>query len=325
MRAARFLGNDRIEMTDVPLPTPAPGEVLLEVACCGLCGSDKRPYHSGYDLIPGHEVSGTVVDANGCDVAVGTRAVAYINVFCGQCQHCQRGDTNRCTQTQGLLGWTAPWNGGYAEYMVVPAIDILPVDPDIELDAAVLLLDTIGTAWHGLRLAEVSKASRALVIGCGPLGLGAVAGLRAFGVPEVFGCDLAAERLAAAESLGALAMTPNEVAGIADLDLVVEAVGSPQTIMQAIRAVCPGGRVVMLGEVWEPWLFEPSAETMLKDYSLIRSWYFPISEYAENQRMLLDGKVDPSLLISHTFPLEELPEAFRLFMSGQTRKVLVAT
>jgi 2-desacetyl-2-hydroxyethyl bacteriochlorophyllide A dehydrogenase len=324
MRAARFLGNDRIEMADVPLPSPAPGEALLEVAYCGLCGSDKRPYHSGFDLIPGHEVSGIVVDANGCNVAIGTRAVAYLNVFCGQCRYCQRGDTNCCTQSQGLLGWTAPWNGGYAEYMVVPAIDILAVDAEIELDAAVLLLDTIGTAWHGLRLAEVSTASRALVIGCGPLGLGAVAGLRAFGVPEVFGCDLATERLFAAESLGAHSLAPNEVAEIKDLDLVVEAVGSPKTIMQAIRAVSPGGRVVMLGEVWEPWLFEPSVETMLKDYSLIRSWYFPIREYAENQRILLDGKVDPSLLISHIYPLEELPEAFRLFMSGQTRKVLVA-
>ena len=324
MRAARFLGNERIEIDDLPEPKPAPGEVLLEVAYCGLCGSDKRPYRDGFDLIPGHEVSGTVVDANGTDVAVGTRAVAYLNVFCGECRYCRRGLTNLCPNRRGLLGWTAPWHGGYAEYMAVPAIDVLPVDAAIGLDAAVLLLDTIGTAWHGLRLAQAGEASRALVIGCGPLGLGAVAGLRAFGVGEVFASDLVEARLLAAAELGAHPVRPDEVAGLEDLEVVVEAVGTPATIMQAIRAVEPGGRVVMLGEVWRPWSFEPSQETMLKDYSLIRSWYFPIREYAENQQMLLEGKADPRLLISHTFPLERLDEAFRLFLSGQTRKVLAA-
>ena len=324
MRAARFLGHGRIEIVEAPEPVPASGEVLLRVAYCGLCGSDKRPYRDGFDLIPGHEVSGTVVDANGCDVEVGTRAVAYLNVFCGGCRYCRRGETNRCLRSRGLLGWTPPWHGGYAEYMAVPAIDVLPVDPAVGLDAAVLLLDTIGTAWHGLRLAQAETAARALVIGCGPLGLGAVAGLRAFGVGEVYACDLTDTRLDAAADLGAKPVPPAEVEGLADLDVVVEAVGSPRTIMQAIRAVAPGGRVVMLGEVWTPWTFEPSAATMLKDYSLIRSWYFPISEYAENERLLLAGTVDPARLISHTFPLEELPEAFRLFVAGRTRKVLVA-
>ena len=95
--------------------------------------------------------------------------------------------------------------------------------------------------------------------------------------------------------------------------------------MGAVRQVAPQGRVVMLGENWEKWPFEPSEETMLKDYSLIRSWYFPISEHAENQQMLLEAKVDPGQLISHTFPLERLAEAFQLFWSGQTRKVLCAS
>jgi 2-desacetyl-2-hydroxyethyl bacteriochlorophyllide A dehydrogenase len=323
MLAARFRGNGVIEMGEEPEPRPAPGEVLLRVAWCGLCGSDKRPWREGFPLIPGHEVSGVVVDANGTDVPEGTRAVAYLNVFCGECRYCLAGETNRCLRSRGLLGWSAPWNGGYAEYMAVPASDVLPVDDAVGMDAAVLLLDTIGTAWHGLRLADATAARRALVIGCGPLGLGAVAGLRAFGVPEIYGCDPAETRRAAAADFGAVGVTPEEVDGIADLDLVVEAVGSGPTIMQAVRVVAPGGRVVMLGEAWQPWQFEPSLATMLKDYALIRSWYFPVAEHAENQRMLREGRVDPSLLISHTFPLAQLPEAFDLFASGASRKVLV--
>lgn len=324
MLAARFVGDSHIEMRDEGIPTPAEGEVLLQVSFCGLCGSDKRIYREGFPLVPGHEVSGVVVDGNGTGIATGTRVVAYLNVFCGTCRYCLRGETNRCRNSKGLLGWSAPWNGGYADFMAVPAIDILAIDDRIELDEAVLLLDTIGTAWHGLRLASVETASRALVIGCGPLGLGAVAGLQAFGVQEIFGSDLSTSRREAVTSFGGHPVQPDEVEGLEDLDLVVEAVGTAGTVMSAIRSVAPGGRVVMLGEIWKPWQFEPSAETMLKDYSLIRSWYFPITEFAENQQMLIDGKVDSSQLISHTFPLAELPDAFGLFMGGDTRKVLVA-
>lgn len=323
MRAARFLGDGRIEMVDVPVPEPAADEVLLKVAFCGLCGSDRKPYRAGSVLTPGHEVSGTVVDANGLDIDVGTRAVAYLSVFCNDCRYCRGGATNLCLRRRGLLGWTEPWHGGYAEYMTVPAIDVVPIDDAVGLDAAVLLLDTIGTAWHGLRLGRVAEASRALVIGCGPLGLGAVAGAVAFGVAEVFATDLVATRRDAAAHLGATPVAPADVDRIADLDLVVEAVGSQATIMQAVRAVAPGGRAVMLGEAWEPWTFEPSLETMLTDYSLIRSWYFPLSEFAENQRLLRDGAVQADRLISHVFPGRDLDDAFRLFFSGETRKVLV--
>lgn len=322
MRAARFLGEGRIEITDQPMPTPTSGEVLLKVAYCGLCGSDRRPYREGFPLIPGHEVSGTVVDANGCNIAVGTEAVAYLSVYCGDCTYCRRGLTNLCLHRQGLLGWSAPWNGGYAEYMAVPAKDIVPLDPAISLDVAVLLLDTIGTAWHSLRLAQVTESSRVLVMGCGPLGLGAVAGLQAFGVKDYFASDLVATRRAAAEEFGARAVMPDEVREIEDLDVIIEAVGHPALINEAVQVIAPQGTVVMLGEAWQPWHFQPTGDSMLKDYALIRSWYFPLSEFAENQRMLVDGMVDGKRLISHTFDLEALPEAFRHFLSGETRKVL---
>jgi threonine dehydrogenase-like Zn-dependent dehydrogenase len=324
MLAARFIGNGQISMRQEETPAPPPGEVLMRVSFCGLCGSDKRPYREGFPLIPGHEVSGIVVDGNGTGIAEGTRAVAYLNVFCGQCRYCLSGETNRCQHSRGLLGWSPPWNGGYADYLSVPAFDVLPIDDRVGLDEAVLLLDTIGTAWHGLRLAGVGEAARALVIGCGPLGLGAVAGLQAFGIREIFGSDLSEARREAVRSFGARPVKPEEIENLDALDIVVEAAGTPATMMSAIRAVAPGGRVVMLGEIWKPWSFEPSAETMLKDYSLIRSWYFPINEFRENQQMLIDKRVDSTQLISHTFPLAELPEAFSLFMGGDTRKVLVA-
>lgn len=323
MRAARFLGDEKIGMVEVAEPQPGPGQVVLDVAFCGLCGSERKYYRLGADLTPGHEVSGTVIDANGTDIKVGTRAAAYLSIYCGECRYCRVGFTNRCQNRQGAIGIAAPWHGGYAERMVVPARNILPLDDGIGLETGVLLLDTFGTAWHGLRMAAADRAARGLVIGCGPLGLGAVAGMVAFGVPEVFASDLIATRRQAAAELGATPVEPSEIAALEKFDVVVEVVGSQKTIMQSIQAVAPGGRVVMLGELWEPWLFEPTRETMLTDFSLIRSWYFPINEFAANQRLIRDGAVPTERLISHVFPGDALDEAFRLFVSGESRKVPV--
>ncbi|MGI8483149.1 MAG: zinc-dependent alcohol dehydrogenase [Thermomicrobiales bacterium] len=325
MKAARFLGNKSIELYQAEKPVPDEGEVLLQVGFCGLCGSDKRPYQEGFPLIPGHEVSGIVVDANGTGIPLNTRAAAYLSVYCGECEYCKRGLTNNCIHRKGLLGWSDPWNGGYAECMAVPARDILVLDDSVTLEEGVLLLDTIGTSWHALRMANVQSSSNVLIIGCGPLGLGAVAGAIAFGAANVYACDLVDYRRQAAADLGAVAVTPQEMAQLEAIDVIVEAAGTPVTLMQAIRMVAPQGRVVMLGEIWKPWTFEPDADTMLKDYSLIRSWYFPIEEFAENQQYVIDKKIDTAKLISHTMPLDDLQAAFQLFFSGQTRKVLSAS
>jgi len=324
MRAARFRGNQRIEIIDVPRPEPGPGEVLVEVAYCGLCGSERLPHRRGTDLTPGHEVSGAVVAANGCDVAEGTRAAVYLSMFCGECRYCKEGTTNLCRRSRGLLGWTPPLHGGYADYVVVPARNLLPLHPDVDLQAAVLLLDTFGTAWHALRLVHAEEATRALVIGCGPLGLGVLAGLQSLGVRETYASDFVASRLAAAEEFGAAPVRPEEVPALEDLDLIVEVAGQPAALTQAVNVIAPRGTVVMLGEPREDWPFHPCPTSMLKDYSLVRSWYFPVSEFAENQQPLLDGKVTAAQFVSHVLPLDRLDEAFRLFVSGETRKVLVA-
>ena len=324
MRAARFLGDERIEIMETRDLVPGPGEVLLEVAYCGLCGSERKPYREGLDLTPGHEVSGTVVDANDTDVAVGTRAAVYLSLFCGECNRCRLGLTNACPHYRGLLGWTPPFHGGYADYLVVPARNVLPIHPEVSLQAAVLLLDTFSTAWHALRLAEPCEGTRALVIGCGPLGLGVVAGLSAFGAKGIWASDFVELRLDAAAELGATPVAPAHVSELADLDLVIEVAGKPEALSQACRDVAPGGTVVMLGEPREPWTFQPCFENMRKCYTLLRSWYFPVSEFARNQQLLLDGKVDFRQFISHVVPLEELDDAFRLFASGETRKVLAS-
>ena len=174
MRAAYFRGNQVIELVDVPRPELKPGEVLIKVAANGVCGSDRKILRGGFGLIPGHEVSGTVVEVTpGCETPVGARVAVYIPRHCGECVYCQAGRGNLCPHKPGLLGWST--DGGYAEYMALPDRNALRLDDRISLDQGVLLLDTLGTSSHGLRLARAAEAETALVIGAGPVGMGAVA------------------------------------------------------------------------------------------------------------------------------------------------------
>ncbi len=322
MLAAKFPGRGVIEMIDVPIPTPEIGEVLIKVAYCGVCGSERKVFRNGINVIPGHEVSGTVVDANGTEVPEGTRIAGYLPLYCGVCRFCVSGNTNRCSNRGGLLGWSHPWDGGYAEYMRMPARNALPLDDAIGLDSGVLLLDTIGTAFHAIRLASTSESDRALVVGCGPLGLGVVAGLGAFGV-QCYAADLYPERMAAAEALGAIPVEARDAGDLENINLIIEVTGRPDNIRRSIKQVDSGGKVVLVGEWEDSWEFEAGGAIILKDFHLIRSWYFPLLEFEENQRMILDGAIDPTKLFSHAFPLVELPEAFELFLSGSSRKILV--
>jgi threonine dehydrogenase-like Zn-dependent dehydrogenase len=281
----------------------------------------------------------------GCTLAAGTRVAAYIPLFCGQCPYCQRGAANLCPHKKGLLGWST--DGGYAEYMALPERNALPLAEGVSFAEGVLLLDTLGTSGHALRLARSWEAESVLVIGAGPIGIGAVAMLDALARTKgsassgtaCFVSELSPYRRERAAAFGTKAPTL-EVTSIdpraEDLeamirkrvpygvDLVVEAVGSWPTIVQSLDLVRPGGTVCLVGEHWgKVTLDRPKGSWMINDMTLIRSFYFPLPEYEENQAMIVDGTLDAAGLASHTFPLEQLRAAYDLFGAGEALKVLV--
>ncbi|MFO7698239.1 MAG: alcohol dehydrogenase catalytic domain-containing protein [Anaerolineae bacterium] len=331
MRAAYFRGNQVIELVDVPRPELQPGELLIQVAANGVCGSDRKILRGGFELIPGHEVSGTVVEITpGCETPIGARVAVYIPRHCGQCIYCQSGRGNLCPHKPGLLGWST--NGGYAEYMALPDRNALRLDDRVSLDQGVLLLDTLGTSSHGLRLAHADQAETALVIGAGPVGMGAVAYLSAVGVPEIFVSEFSDYRLEIARGYGAIPVNPNRedlAQRIKDshpygVDLVVEAVGTLPTIWQSFDLVRPGGTISLLGEYWgKVELDRAKGAWMINDIQLIRSFYFTIPEFYENQQMIIDGVLKTAPLASHSYPLEEISAAYEIFQRGDTVKVLV--
>jgi 2-desacetyl-2-hydroxyethyl bacteriochlorophyllide A dehydrogenase len=331
MRAAYFRGDQVIDLVDVPRPELKPGELLIKVAANGVCGSDRKILRGGFELIPGHEVSGTVVEAtSGCQTPLGARVAVYIPRYCGECIYCQDGRGNLCPHKPGLLGWST--NGGYAEYMALPDRNALRLDDRVSLDQGVLLLDTLGTSSHGLRLAQAGQAATALVIGAGPVGMGAVAYLKAIGVPKVYVSEFSDYRLEIARGYGAIPVNPtrddltqcikdNHPYGV---DLVVEAVGTLPTIWQSCDLVRPGGRISLLGEYWgKVELDRPKGAWMINDITLIRSFYFTLPEFYENQQMIIDGVLDTGPLASHSYPLEEISAAYDLFQRGDSVKILV--
>jgi len=330
VKAAYFVGEGRVAIKDVPIPTPKDGEVLIKVHSCGLCGSELPYFEKGYPQIMGHEVSGTVVETGaGTSVPVGTRCAVYLTVTCGRCTFCKSGHDNMCLNRSGSLAWGIP--GGYAEYMVVPEGIVLTLDERISLELGVLLLDYLGTTCHGLRLANAVRSTTAAVIGCGPIGLGTIVALKLFGVSTIFGADLSPYRLKEVERLGARPIDAREgdTGGRIleqtwpGVDLVVEASGSPKAWREGFMALRPLGTMLVLGEHQGRMELYLTSEFWHKDCHLVRSWYFPKKEFFENQRMIIESDLDFASLISHRFPLERLQEAMELFRARETTKVLI--
>ncbi|MFO7956057.1 MAG: alcohol dehydrogenase catalytic domain-containing protein [Candidatus Brocadiia bacterium] len=331
MLAARFHGDGEIEFMDVPTPEPGEGELLVRVAACGVCGSDHKVLRGGSRFTPGHEVAGTVAETGpGCTTPDGARIAVYLPRHCGECSYCRQGRGNLCPHSKGLLGWNT--DGGYAEYMLVPDRNALLLDDAVSFDEGVVLLDTLGTSGHAVRLAEASGAESALVIGAGPIGAGALACMKAFGVETVFVAELSAYRREKAAELGGVPVDP-QAEDLEErvreefpygVDVVVEAAGTLPTIWQSLDLVRPGGTVCVVGEYWGAVELErPKGRWMLNDITVIRSFYFTLPEFAENQRMVLDGRLPAAEMVTHRFPLTEMAAAFDIFLSGKALKVMV--
>ena len=331
MKAARFLGGGRIEPHEVLVPEPGPDEVLIEVHSCALCGSDRGAFWEGSDVIPGHEVAGTVVAA-GRDVTgleEGARGVVYLVDFCGECSICNTGSTNMCPNRRKMYGFTA--DGGFAAYEVVRSRCFLPIADDVPLDLATTLLDFYGTNLHAFRRAGLPLPRIVGVIGCGPIGLGAISVAKALGVQRVFGIDVAPYRLDLAGRFGAVAIDARpgdameSVLALAPggCDVVIEAAGITATQRQAIGLAAPGGTVVFVAHNREPLEVHTSTSLIASERTLVGSEYFPIGEFSDTHELFSSGALDAQSAVSHRYPLEQIESAFDTFWSGASAKVLV--
>ena len=249
MRAVSLVEAERLEVVDLPAPEPGPGELLLRVSACGICGSDLTSYKRGLFIgVPGHEVAG-VVEAAGTDAGwqPGATAVLQPGGGCGACDECRGGGYHRCIESLTGGGTVRP--GGYAELMAVRADRLRPLPDGLEPELA-CLAEPLSVAIHGIRRAGVRAGEDAIVLGLGSIGLLATAALRWLGAGRVVGVDPVEVRRELASGLGAEAALPRARDVRAELDgapVVLECSGQPEAIQQAIDLATPGGRVALLG------------------------------------------------------------------------------
>ena len=260
MRVAVLNRPGEIEIIERPEPEPGPGEVRVRVAAVGVCGSDTHYFDHGRigsfvveaPLVLGHEASG-VIDAVGPGVdagRVGQRVSIEPGVPCRSCEQCLAGRYNLCPRMR--FHATPPIDGSLAELVVIHEAFAHPV-PDSVSDEAAALLEPLSVGIWSVRKAEVGVGSRVLVTGAGTIGLVAVQVARAAGAVEITVVDVNDDRLAVAAELGATrTVNPTAddlAAALADAapEALIECTGHPAVTQQAVRALAPAGRAVLVG------------------------------------------------------------------------------
>lgn len=324
MRAV-VIADARIEVADLPDPTPTAGEVVIAVERCGICGTDLRlPENPGNDgLIPGHEIAGRVVDAgrqvNG--LQAGTLVAVKPSDPCGHCGPCRREEPNCCpNQWPTHIGLAR--NGGYAEYVSAPARNVIVV-PDGLTAADAALAEPFAVALHGLSLAPTPAGTTATVIGAGPLGLLITVALLERGV-EVTVVEPRPARAAAALSMGAASIHSSslelEEGSYGRTSLVLECSGAPGMAAEAVRLVRTGGSVILMATTRQPFTLE-SHSWLRKEVGVRPSVGYSMTDFMAGLRAVAGGLVSPALLSTEERPLEEAQASFDALRDGEAVKI----
>ena len=342
MRGVILPGQERVEIEEFDSPEPGPGQVLVKMMASGLCGSDLRAIyheHTGADpnerygnVIAGHEPAGRV-EAVGPGVVgfgPGDRVVVYHIVGCGRCEECRKGFMIGCHSSErSAYGWQR--DGGHADFLLAEARTLLHLPEELTYADGALVACGFGTAYQGILRADVSGRDRVLVVGLGPVGLGAVM-LAASSGAEVIGVDLVPERLELAQKAGAahVLMGGDDAAGgISDLteghgaEVCLDCSGSAAGRLLCLEAARTRGRVVFLGEGGEV-AFEPSPLLIHKQLTLHGSWVCGLYEMGDLLEHLARKGLHPDTTVTHSFPLSETKQAYEAFDAGKTGKVVIS-
>ena len=325
MKALLLSKYKHLEFADLPEPKLGPGEVLVRVAACGICGSDVHGYDgsSGRRIPPivmGHEAAGIVAALGDgvTDFAEGDRVTFDSTVYCGTCAPCRRGEINLCDNRQVLGVSCAEYRraGAFAEYVAVPSRIVYRL-PDGLSFAEAAMLEAAAVAVHAVSLAQSFPESTALVVGVGMIGLLAAQALRAAGCSRVFVADVDGSRLKLAQDLGATAVLSAEtdiakqvlqLTGGAGTDVVVEAVGRTETVTASVESVRRGGTVVLVGNISRE-VSIPLQKVVTRQIRLQGSCA-SAGEYPRAMELLASGAIQVKPLITAIAPLADGPQWF---------------
>jgi L-iditol 2-dehydrogenase len=320
MKALLLSSYNHLELANLPVPSPAPDEVLIRVAACGICGSDVHGYDGSSGrrippLVMGHEAAG-IVSAVGSSIssfAPGDRVTFDSTVYCGACPSCLRGDMNLCDSRQVLGVSCGDYRraGAFAEFVAVPA-RILHRLPENLPFAEAAMLEAVAVAIHGVNLAHITASDSVLVIGAGTIGILTLQAVRATGCKKVLVTDVDQDRLNLAKQLGAtetrlssenlqsqiLQLTSNQ-----GVDVALECVGRNETVAAGIDAARKGGTVVLVGNI-APNVNLPLQKVVTRQIRLQGSCASS-GEYPRAIELLASGAIKVKPLITAVAPLED--------------------
>ncbi|WP_431803966.1 galactitol-1-phosphate 5-dehydrogenase [Halobacillus andaensis] len=330
MKALNLYGIQDIRLEETKDPIIESGtDVIIKVKAVGICGSDisryKKlgPYIEGMTF--GHEFSGEVVEVGPevFHIHAGERVAGCPTYYCGECESCQKGELSRCEHLT-VIG--ARHQGSYAEYVKLPAENIISLPDHVDFETA-SLIEPSSVVAHGFYRTTMEPGEEVAVMGCGSIGLLAIQWAKIFGAKKVYAIDIDDTKLAAAKEVGAEVLINSldkpaheqvsEHTNGRGVDLAVESAGSPITSSQIFALPKKGGEVVFMGIPYadiqiERYYFERIVRNELR---VLGSWNaisspFPGKEWEASVHYMNTGQINVKPMISHRLKLEEGPETF---------------
>jgi 6-hydroxycyclohex-1-ene-1-carbonyl-CoA dehydrogenase len=338
MKAAVFHGPEQgLRIEDIPVPEITADQLLVKVAACGVCHTDLHYIEHGVPtfkkppIVLGHEASG-VVETVGADVAKfkqKDRVLVPAVLTCGRCPACRDGRENICSEMT-MLG--NHFDGAYAEYVAVPAKDVLHLPESIPLQEASIIADAISTPYHAVRnRAQVRPGDTVVVFGCGGVGMNAVQLASAAG-GYVIAVDISERKLEWARQFGAaVCINASQTERVSKeikkrtgggADIALEVIGNPRTIEEAFESVRVGGRLVVVGYTHEN-ISIMAGKIMFKEIEVLGSLGCRPADYVPLIRMVEQGKIDIKRQVTHRFPLDQIGKAFEVMKEGVSLRSIV--
>ncbi|ELP63336.1 zinc-dependent alcohol dehydrogenase family protein [Streptomyces turgidiscabies] len=327
MKAAVIESVGKAVVTEVPDPTPGPREVVVEVAACGLCGTDLHILQGEFaptlPIVPGHEFAGEVVGLGTAvtELSLGDRVAVDPSLYCHECRYCRTGHNNLC-ERWAAIGVTTP--GGAAQYAVAPVANCVRLPEHIRTQDAALV-EPLSCAVRGYDVLRSRLGAHVLIYGSGTMGLMMLELAKRTGAASVDVVDINAQRLSTAQSLGVSGSATNadELDRPQGWDVVVDATGNAAAIQDGLDRVAKAGTFLQFGVAdyatrvtIDPYRIYNQEITITGSMAVLHS-------FERAAELFAAGVLNPEVFISDRLPLGNYPQALEQFASGVGRKIVV--
>ncbi|MEU4995547.1 zinc-dependent alcohol dehydrogenase family protein [Streptomyces sp. NPDC021622] len=327
MKAAVIESIGKAVVAEVPDPTPGPRQVVVEVAACGLCGTDLHILQGEFaptlPVVPGHEFAGEVVGLGSevTELAVGDRVAVDPSLYCYECRYCRTGHNNLCERWAAIGVTTA---GGAAQYAVAPVANCVRLPEHVRTQDAALI-EPLSCAVRGYDVLRAQLGAHVLIYGSGTMGLMMLELAKRTGAASVEVVDLNPDRLATARQLGVSGSAANadDLERPQGWDIVVDATGNAGAIQDGLGRVAKAGTFLQFGVAdyatrvsIDPYRIYNQEITITGSMAVLHS-------YERAAELFAGGVLDPDVFISDRLPLAAYPDALERFASGVGRKIVV--